>query len=43
MELGCGSFVEIEWPYFFFFFFLFILNSNFKINFFVSLMLNLSI
>lgn len=35
MELGCGSFVEIEWPYFFFFFFLFlfflfILNFKFK-------------
>jgi hypothetical protein len=22
MELGCGSFVEMEWPYFFFFLFI---------------------
>lgn len=25
MELGCGSFVEMEWPYFFF---LFIVNGG---------------
>lgn len=30
MELGCGSFVEMEWPYFFFYFFFIVNGVNIK-------------